>query len=74
MSPVQILLITLAVYMALGCAFGAWFVLLGVGRIDAIAADTPFRVRVLFFPGSVALWPLLASKCFASNRSTEAQS
>jgi hypothetical protein len=53
------LVLGLGVYVALGAVFALWFVGRGVARVDHEAAGGSFGFRVLIFPGSVALWPLL---------------
>lgn len=49
-------------YAAMGAIFGLFFIWRGVGRIDAAARGTSWTVRLLIFPGVVALWPLLAER------------
>lgn len=61
-SVVQIVLFVLSVYAAAGMLFGVFFVWRGVGVIDHAARSTPLAVRAVFYPGAVALWPLLAMK------------
>ena len=46
-------------YLAVGVVFAAFFVTLGAGKIDPDAARGSWGFRVLIFPGSVLLWPLL---------------
>lgn len=47
------------VYAAIGVVFAFFFVTRGVGRIDPAAKEGTIGFRVLVFPGTVALWPLL---------------
>ena len=49
-----------AVYATVGALFAAAFVWRGAGAIDPVAQHAPLRVRLIFFPGALALWPLLA--------------
>lgn len=51
--------VVLEVYLALGVVFAVAFVFFGVKRIDPAAASGTWGFRVMIFPGSVALWPLL---------------
>ena len=51
-----------AVYLAIGVAFGLWFVLRGVNRLDSGAAQGTWGFRVIILPGAAALWPLLAMR------------
>lgn len=59
MSPARIILLLAAVYLAVGAAFATWFVTVGVGRLDPAARAGTRGFRVLIWPGSVALWPIL---------------
>lgn len=58
----QCLLAVTGIYIAIGLAFAIAFVSLGVGRVDAAAADASLGFRVLLVPGATALWPLLAHR------------
>lgn len=62
----NVLLIVLAVYAAIGVAFALAFVTVGVARVDAAARGAPLGFRILIFPGSVALWPMLLWKWIES--------
>ena len=59
---IQGFLVLIGVYALAGAAFGLWFIALGAPRCDPMAARAPLRVRLLFLPGAVAVWPLLLSK------------
>jgi hypothetical protein len=54
-----VFLIALGIYLACGLVFAVPFVLAGVKRIDPHAAHGSWGFRVLIFPGTIALWPLL---------------
>ena len=56
------LLMALAVYLACGVVFAIPFVLVGVRRIDPHATHGSWGFRVLIFPGTVFLWPVLARR------------
>lgn len=60
MNPAEIILLALASYLALGVAFAACFVAFGLHRVDPAATHAPLGVRLIIFPGVVALWPWLA--------------
>ena len=49
----------LYLYGIAGLVFAIAFVTTGVKRIDSRAIGTGVGFRVLVFPGSAALWPLL---------------
>jgi len=60
MHPIQLLLIALAAYAALGLVFAGAFIARGVTAIDHNArTGAPLGFRLLILPGSAALWPLL---------------
>jgi hypothetical protein len=56
-----ILLICL-LYMVCGLVIGIPFVIRGVERIDPAACGTSIAFRLLILPGSIALWPVIATK------------
>lgn len=56
------ILTAVAIYGAVGAAFAVFFVAIGGAAIDPILNKTPFRTRILFAPGAVALWPVLLLK------------
>ncbi|MEZ6317834.1 MAG: hypothetical protein R3B49_03625 [Phycisphaerales bacterium] len=68
MSAVQVGLMVVGAYAAVGVVFAIAFVLVGVKRVDPVAAHAPVRVRVLFLPGAAALWPMMLAKWRASAR------
>jgi len=52
----------LGAYLVLGVIFALWFVLRGVQRVDRDAQDGSPGFRIVIFPASVALWPLLLAR------------
>lgn len=62
MAPSSWFVSALLLYGGVGVAFAIAFVAYGIGRVDAAAANAPLGVRMLLFPGSAVLWPLLALK------------
>ena len=52
----------LGAYLGVGAVFALAFITVGVGRIDVAARNMPWSVRILIFPGVVALWPLMLTK------------
>lgn len=64
----QVLLLTIAVYAALGLLFAGPFLLRGITVINAAAAASPRSVRLLFLPGVVAVWPVLLMRWVGSPR------
>ena len=63
-----ILLIALA-YVLCGLAVGVPFVLSGVDRVDEAARGASLGFRLLILPGTIALWPLMATKWIKAPRS-----
>lgn len=59
-TAARIFVAALEVYAVIGVMFALAFVSVGVGRLDPQAQGAPLGFRLLIFPGSAALWPLLA--------------
>lgn len=53
---------TLYLYLAIGACFGLWFVWKGAARLDEGMFGVSRWLKVLIFPGSVLLWPVLFLK------------
>lgn len=49
-------------YLALGAVFGVYFVGWGAARIDPDAHGMPLALKVLLWPASIVLWPVLLQK------------
>ena len=49
-------------YLVCGTLFAVAFVTAGVGRIDPHAVHGSWGFRVIIFPGTALLWPLLAKR------------
>jgi len=64
-NMIATLLILLAAYLACGFVFAIPFVLTGVKRIDPHAVHGSWGFRILIFPGTIFLWPLLARRWFS---------
>jgi hypothetical protein len=61
-SSARLLLMFLAAYAALGCAFAVAYASVGVARLDAAARHASWGFRLLVAPAALALWPLLARR------------
>jgi len=59
-----LLLILMSIYLVCGLVFAAPFSFVGVGKIDPHAAHGTWGFRLLIIPGTILLWPLLASRWF----------
>jgi hypothetical protein len=55
----SIVLGVMLAYGAVGLVVGAWFVLIGVDRVDPAARGSGWWVRAVWWPGSAALWPVV---------------
>ncbi len=66
---INVFLIALAVYFLIGLVFGLIFLFGGGAKIDSILADSKWIVRLLLFPGCIAVWPFLISKLLKAGRS-----
>jgi hypothetical protein len=73
LNPASVLLVLVGAYVVVGAAFGCAFVLVGAKRVDPVAAHAPLHVRLLFLPGSAALWPFLAKKWLATRSGGNAE-
>lgn len=62
MLVAQLIVWAATAYLGLGLLFGAVFVIAGAGRLDPHAKAGTWGFRILILPGSVLLWPLLASR------------
>jgi hypothetical protein len=56
------LLYAAALYVAAGIAIGIAFVLFGVTRVLEHPAPVSAGARILLFPASAALWPLVLTR------------
>ena len=59
-------------YGLFGVLFGFAFVTLGVGSVDPAARGGPIGFRLLIFPASAALWPLMLFKWIRRRRGSAA--
>ncbi len=59
MTPASIFLILLGMYFAVGTVIGLVFVIIGIRKIDPVAAGAPLRVRFIFLPGTISIWPIV---------------
>jgi hypothetical protein len=64
----QALLLAFAAYVAVGVATGAAFVLFGVTRALEHPAPVSAGARILLFPASAALWPLVLRRWLKAAR------
>lgn len=58
----ELVLLSAAIYAAIGLVVAVAFVWTGVGKVDHAAADAPWSFRLLIMPGVAALWPVMLMK------------
>lgn len=61
-TVINIFLITLSIYFGVGVIFGVYFLIKGAIKIDPLLGHSKWSVRLLLFPGTIAMWPILVSK------------
>lgn len=61
-TVIQVFLIFLGIYVAIGLLFGIYFFVKGASRLDPLIKDSKWTVRLLLLPGSIGLWPILLLK------------
>ncbi|HEV8506879.1 MAG TPA: hypothetical protein VGQ53_15820 [Chitinophagaceae bacterium] len=63
MTVIDIILIVVEAYLALGLMFSIPFAIKGVTMIDPDGAKgTKWSFRVIIIPGTIVFWPLLLKK------------
>ena len=72
MFLIDLFLYALSIYCRCGIAFGFYFMIFGVSKIDPILAETKKRVRLLLIPGLMATWPVFMYSLFSKDASTNA--
>ena len=66
---ITVFLSVLAIYFLIGLVFAIIFLFGGASRVDPLMADSKRIVRLLLFPGCIAVWPFMISKMFKAKRS-----
>ncbi len=62
MGTGEYILLIVGAYSAIGIAFAAAFVTLGIARVDQGAKGAGWAFLILMIPGTAALWPLMLIK------------
>lgn len=62
MEAIRFLISLFYLYLLAGVVFAALFLWRGIDKIDEAAKGISWKTRALFFPGIVALWPVLWRK------------
>jgi hypothetical protein len=58
----ELVIAVLAAYAAVGIALAMAMLLGGLRRVDSAAAAAPLRVKLLWVPGMIALWPVMLAR------------
>ena len=66
---ITIFLTVLAIYFLIGLVFAILFLMGAAKKIDPLMADSKWIVRLLLFPGCIAVWPFMISKLIKASRS-----
>jgi len=67
----QIIATLLLVYFSMGFVFAIAFAARGYKKIDTGADSAGLRLRLLWMPGSAALWPVLALQWKRASANTQ---
>lgn len=67
-TVVSVLLIAIGIYLLIGIVFYFPFISKGVHTFDDGVRSAPVFMKILIFPGTVALWPILLKKWMKGGR------
>ncbi|MEM7682896.1 MAG: hypothetical protein AAF288_13145 [Planctomycetota bacterium] len=59
---VQIAVLLGVIYLLVGAGFALWFIFKGGARLDPAVKTGTWGFRILVFPGTTALWPVMLLK------------
>jgi len=59
---INVFLLFLGAYIALGFLFGIYFFLKGAAQLDPMIKESKWTVRLLLLPGAIGLWVVLLPK------------
>jgi len=65
MSVISVFVWATGAYYTLGILVASRFVFFTAPQIDPAYKSASMRVRVLFFPGAVSIWPLILTRTSA---------
>ncbi len=71
MVIVNIILIIVVLYLAVGLAFSIPFILKGINRIDEGAHGSTWGFRVIIIPGTIVFWPFLLNRWINATKTKE---
>ena len=64
---VEILLIIVAIYLALGACFVVPFLIKGLAKVDEGTHGSTIGFKIIIIPGVIVLWPVLLKKWMKKN-------
>ena len=68
MAAIEIILIIVVVYLALGVLFLIPFLTKGITKVDEGAHGSTIGFKIIIIPGIIVFWPTLLSKWMKGNR------
>lgn len=68
---VSIFLAAVLIYVVVGVGVGLAFVLRGVDRVDEVASGSLVVFRLIIWPGSIGLWPVVLVKWLGAGKARE---
>jgi len=71
MSVAGIFLWVITVYFAVGVVIALRFLFSVAPRLDPVFKEASLHVRILFFPGAVAIWPATMLRLKSMNSQTD---
>lgn len=74
METIKFLVNVFYLYLLAGAVFATLFLWRGAAALDEAAKGITWKTRVLLFPGSAALWPVLLRKWLKAASTTEVRS
>jgi hypothetical protein len=70
MAAIEIILIIVVVYLALGVLFLIPFLTKGITKVDEEADGSTIGFKIIIIPGVIVFWPMLLSKWMKAKRKT----
>jgi hypothetical protein len=71
MTLLEIILVLVGIYLAIGAVFALYFVVFQIARFDKAANGTSIFFRIIIFFGATALWVLLLKQILQNKERIE---
>lgn len=65
---INVFLLILGLYLAIGLVFGLYFFAAGAQKIDPAIKESKWTVRLLLLPGAIAMWAVLFPKLLKAGK------